>query len=299
MKWILSVGVAVALTAFVAFYPPAKLGAWYLIGRSPECAFAQAIQADAELKDQVVRKDRILAATKVVETDAQGMKLYATPHGSFWAPPGNEYILPWNLAEMERDIYGRGPQAIRAGDVVLDCGASIGDFTRAALAKGARLVVAVEPAPEHIECLRRNLKAEIEAGRVIIYPKGVWDKDDVLEFNVDPKNTAANSFVIQRDGSHKVRLPLTTIDKLAAELKLDRIDFIKMDIEGAEPNAVRGAAESIRKWKPRLALSTYHAPDHPRLIPSLVRTLRNDYAVACGPCAVAERSIRPDVVYFY
>jgi FkbM family methyltransferase len=124
-------------------------------------------------------------------------------------------------------------------------------------------------------------------------------KDDVLEFNVDPKNTAANSFVIQRGGSYKVRLPLTTIDKLAADLKLERIDFIKMDIEGAEPNAVRGAAESIRKWKPRLALSTYHAPHHPRLIPSLVWELRTDYTVACGPCAVGERVIRPDVMYFY
>ena len=56
----------------------------------------------------------------------------------------------------------------------------MGLYAKTALASGAKLVVAIEPAPENIECLRRNLAQEIAAGRVIVYPKGVWDKDDTL-----------------------------------------------------------------------------------------------------------------------
>jgi FkbM family methyltransferase len=46
---------------------------------------------------------------------------------------------------------------VRAGDVVLDCGAGIGLFARQALKRGARTVIAIEPVPENLECLRRNL----------------------------------------------------------------------------------------------------------------------------------------------
>ena len=63
---------------------------------------------------------------------------------------------------------------------MLDCGASDGDFTRQALAAGAQTVVSVEISPSSAECIRRNLAAEAAAGRVIVYPKGVWDKDDTL-----------------------------------------------------------------------------------------------------------------------
>ena len=79
---------------------------------------------------------------------------------------------------------GRADGAVRPGDVVLDCGANVGVYTRHALEAGARLVVAIDPAPENIECLRRNFSEEIKAGRVVVYPKGVWDKDEVLQ---DPK----------------------------------------------------------------------------------------------------------------
>jgi len=52
--------------------------------------------------------------------------------------------------------------------------------------------------------------------------------------NVDPRNPAADSFVIRREGSQAVqKLPLTTIDRMVEELRLDRVDYVKMDIEGA------------------------------------------------------------------
>ena len=57
---------------------------------------------------------------------------------------------------------------------------------------------------------------------------------------MDPKNSAADSFIIHREGDKEVaKIPVTTIDKLVAELKLERVDFIKMDIEGAEQRAGR------------------------------------------------------------
>jgi hypothetical protein len=96
-----------------------------------------------------------------------------------------------------------------------------------------------------------------------------------------------------------VRFPLTTIDKLVSELKLERVDFIKMDIEGAEPKALAGAHDTLAKYHPRLSISAYHKPDHPKLIPAAVLQAWSGYQMQCGPCAEENASIRPDILWFH
>ena len=186
--------------------------------------------------------------------------------------------------------------------VDLDCGANIGVFTRSALDRGAKLVVAIEPAPENIECLRRNFSKEISENRVIVYPKGVWDKDDMLTLRIDPHNSAADSFVIHRDSAvDGEKAPLTTIDKLVAELGLEKVSFIKMDIEGAELKAIAGGRSTISRFHPRMSLSAYHQPEHAAEVPKAVRATGADYKMECGPCAEVKRDhlLRPDILYFY
>jgi FkbM family methyltransferase len=275
--------------------------AWLVArGRSPHCSITQALQSTAHRRTLTQTKDRILAASRRLEEDPAGYVLWQTPHGRFWITRGNDYFLPFHLAEQQVGLYDRPGPGVRPGDVVLDCGANVGVYTRHALEAGARLVVAIEPAPDSLECLRRNLAAEIAAGRVIVCPKGVWDKEDWLTLYVDPENTAAASFLHSDAKARAVeRVPLTTIDNLVAELRLERVDFIKMDIEGAEPNALRGAVQTLQRFRPRLALATYHAPEHPAVIPALVRELVTSYRSACGACSESEGVIRPELMFFY
>lgn len=290
-----------ALGLAVFYYPPIRLFALVLAGRSPDCPLKEALKSDENLHRQIAYKDEILGASKLIQKDDKGFRLYDTPKGLYWIPEGSEYVLPFNLAEQQRKIYGSGEHFVKPGSIVLDCGANVGVFTREALNAGAKLVVAIEPAPENLECLRRNYSQEVAAGRVIIYPKGVWDKDDLLTLNIDKHNSAADSFVIRPTGSETttVQFPLTTIDKLVAELKLERVDFIKMDIEGAEPKALMGAHDTLAKDHPRLSISAYHAPDHPKLIPAAVRAGWSGYQMQCGPCAEANAAIRPDILWFH
>jgi FkbM family methyltransferase len=288
-----------ALAAATPFVPALRQAAWVMAGRGNGCTVWRAFQVQSHVRALTAEKDRILAASRLVQTDNFGHELFETPYGKFWAPKGSKFILPFNLAEEAVGLYGRGGQFVRPGDVVLDCGANVGTFARFALDAGARLVVAIEPAPDNLACLRRNFAEEIGKGRVIVVAKGVWDREDFLDLMVDELNQAADSFVIQREGAKPVaRVPLTKIDTLVDELKLDRVDFVKMDIEGAEVKAVRGMRETIRRFRPRLSLSAYHHPDHPRQIPEAVREATDSYRVECGPCALVEGGLRPDVLYF-
>ena len=282
-----------------SYYPPFRLFTFVMAGRIPVCPLREAIKSDENLRRQVEYKDQILNASRLVQEDAKGFELWETPKGRYWVPAGSRYVLPFNLAEQQRKIYGEGEFGPHSGDVVLDCGANIGVTIHEELAAGAKQIVAIEPAPENLECLRRNYPDEIKSGRVIVYPKGVWDKDDFLTLKVDPKNSAADSFVIQREGAVNLeQIPLTTIDRLVADLKLERVDYIKLDIEGAEPKALTGAKETLAKYKPRISIASYHAPDHPKVIPEIIHAARADYRMYCGPCAETEFSIRPDVLYF-
>jgi FkbM family methyltransferase len=292
--------VVIVLAAVVCLYPPIRLAALALVGRTTVCPYSQALRSAANLSDQIDIERRILKASRMVDKDPKGFHLWSTPRGFYWMPAGSDYALPWDLAEQERKIYGTGARAVHRGDIVLDCGANVGVFTREALNQGAGLVVAIEIAPENLECMRRNFADEIVHGRVLVYPKGVWDKDDFLTLNVDPQNSAADSVVMRPEKSHDgPRVELTTIDKIVAELKLERVDFVKMDIEGAEQNALIGARATLAKYHPRLSLSAYHRPDDPKRIPELVRAAWSGYRMECGPCADAKTFVRPDVLYFY
>jgi methyltransferase FkbM-like protein len=94
---------------------------------------------------------------------------------------------------------------------------------------------------------------------------------------------------------------LTTIDELVAELNLTRVDFIKMDIEGAEKNALRGARQTLGRFRPRLAISAEHLPDDDTAIPALVRTLQPSYQARFGRCLyrAALTQAKPEVLFFY
>ena len=293
MKYL--VATAALLLAAYFWYPPARLAILVATGNSPVCPLSSALRSRSNLDETGAIKDRIYAASRLIREDS-GLELWETPKGQFWIPRGNRFVLPYNLAEMERHVYG---ERIRSGDIVLDCGASDGDFTREALRAGAGKVISIEVAPSTIECLRRNLAPEIAAGRVVVYPKGVWDRDDVLTLEVDDTNFAANSVVMHTGSMHpSVQVPLTSIDHIVAELALPRVDFIKMDVEGAEANAIAGARETLTKFKPRMAIAAEHKPDDEIELPKVVRAIRPDYRLQCGQCLEAKGHIRADVLFF-
>jgi hypothetical protein len=65
--------------------------------------------------------------------------------------------------------------------------------------------------------------------------------------------------------------------KKHAEMWSDKINLIKIDTEGSEREILKGAKETIRRFKPRMAIAAYHLPDDKKMIPKLVLSIRDDY----------------------
>jgi FkbM family methyltransferase len=253
---------AIVLANILYYFPPTRLFVLYAIGRAGPCPLGKTVHAFGTMSRRAEIQNRLDADKKLLEVDPAGYHLLQTAMGRYWVPARNDGVLTDNLAEQATQVYGGREDGVHRGDVAFDCGANVGVYTRVALAAGARLVVAVEPAPEDVECLRRNFAAEIGQGRVIVVPKGVWDREDTLPLFEDAGSSVRDSFVgVWAPPMRKTLVPLTTIDRLVEELKLDSVDYIKMDIEGAEKQALAGARNTLRKFHPRMAISTEHLPD--------------------------------------
>ena len=98
-----------------------------------------------------------------------------------------------------------------------------------------------------------------------------YSTKDTGETPIDGCELASEPHFDRIDGTEAVDVGL---DEL---LDGARVSFIKLNIEGSELEALRGARRSIRSWKPKLATSVYHRPSDLWEVPELVRSLNQDY----------------------
>lgn len=265
--------------------------------RGEGCSYDDAVLALHKTRVDQERTQAILKSMRRVEADA-GMELWETGLGRFWLKAGPDAAEDFavQIAEIEAKPHG----AIRPGAVVLDCGAEFGSFTRAALRAGAGRVFAIEPSPECLPALHRTFAAEMAAGRVVVVAAGVWDTEGEMQLHLPDVGYGGASLV--RDfgdrGRGQVSVPLTTIDRLVREAGLERVDFIKMDIEGAERHALAGAAGTIRRFGPSLAISGYHLSDDASVLPRLVLALYPGYRRSPSECALVLGRVSPQTLLF-
>jgi FkbM family methyltransferase len=267
--------------------------------RSAFCSTWQGVRDAAVKVRQGEMEQEIRANTRLLRTEG-GYKLWSTPSGEFWVPATSDNIISILLAQQKRKIYGDAASGgVRAGDIVLDGGAHVGTYVRTALDAGAAKVVAIEPSPEALECLRRNFSREVASGRVVIYPKGIWDEEKRLIFYSNGNGAAGDSFVEHTAASRIIAdIPVTTVDKLVAELALPRVDLIKADIKGAGTRMITGAVDTIRAFHPRIVVSVEEAPENPVSIRAAVMKVAPGYRFRCGPCLFTGDEIRNDTIFF-
>ncbi len=275
------------------------LGIMFTRGEALQCPLRNALNSLAFESWKARRLTEIATGARLIEHDPSGLELYEFGSQRAWAPAGSGFSIAVTLAEQERGIYVHDGIGAKPGDVVLDVGANIGLYARQALKQGAAKIIAIEPAPDNLMCLHRNLKDEILSGKVIVCSKGAWDRDDVLNMNVNLGSSALDSLILKFEAGATIKVPVTTIDTLVKELNLERVDFIKMDIEGAERQALAGAANTIRKFRPRMAICVYHLPDDPLVIPAVIGSAYGYYRQECGPCLFNKGFIKPEVYFYY
>lgn len=155
-------------------------------------------------------------------------------------------------------------------EVFVDCGAYTGDtaeiFMRNTNNKYAHYY-AFEPDGEHFKEAEKFL---MNKQNTTLTKKGLFSTETILNF----KDGYTSCSKICDTGEAVVKV--TSIDKYFSD-KPHIPTFIKMDIEGAELEALEGAEFIIRKHKPKLAICVYHRPEDLYEIPEIIKSYREDY----------------------
>jgi FkbM family methyltransferase len=167
------------------------------------------------------------------------------------------------------DLYApKGLFKFSNHEIYVEGGSYDGDTIRAFISRvggSFERVYAFEPDPATFERLCRNFADE---PRVEPINLGLHSRKGILRF----RNDASRGAIFADDGD--IKMPVTTLDETLAGRPAS---YIKMNIEGAEIDALHGSERTIRRNRPKLALSVYHRPSDLWRIPPLVRKISSDY----------------------
>jgi FkbM family methyltransferase len=153
-------------------------------------------------------------------------------------------------------------------EVYVDAGAFDGDsltWFKERVANQYDRIIAFEPDPKTYARLTKNF---IGDDRIQTFNAGLHRKKAQLRFRDD----ASRGAIFTEDG--EISMNVVALDELLAG---ERASFIKMNIEGAEIDALYGAQHTIRRWRPKLAISVYHRPTDLWRIPQLVMEFSDQY----------------------
>ncbi|MGB9152478.1 MAG: FkbM family methyltransferase [Alphaproteobacteria bacterium] len=174
------------------------------------------------------------------------------------SPPGVLANFFHSQYYYERDGIRICPEL---GDYVVDAGAFLGDtsvrFRKVVGEQG--FVYSFDPLDSHLRACQLNFEQNNIYSGFKLFNAGLADIVFTPAGNTSHGNVVDPGF---RLAAKNDIFSTMTLDDLVARGEISRIDFIKMDVEGSELRALHGATETLRRFKPKLALSIYHYPTH-------------------------------------
>jgi len=203
--------------------------------------------------------EEIAKKTKNRKAFIEGFRLKSTLENLFCSFIFQQYRLP-ELVEP------------KAGDYVFDIGGCYGEtsfwFSKSVGRTGK--VFCFEPLLENYKILEENLRAN-RIENVVLVKMAVGDVTG--EVRIYGKGGGAT---ISETGSI---VPCMTIDEFVSRFQVEKVDMVKMDIEGSELKAMKGAAETLKRFKPKLAISVYHGGEDCVSIPLFIESLKLGYRI--------------------
>lgn len=196
------------------------------------------------------------------------IRLYCMPLGVQCTYIYQQYRYRWSSSAIEA----------KSGETVIDCGGCWGDsalYFANAVGPGGR-VLTMEFIPTNLDILHKNLALNPALSPcVTVVDSPVWERSGVTFYSCDngPGSRVSSTPSPELD----LRSESVSIDDLIERHSISEVGFIKMDIEGAELPALRGAERTLRRFRPKLAIAVYHSPADYYTIPQWLDSLGLGY----------------------
>lgn len=182
--------------------------------------------------------------------------------------------------ENENEYFDSKVIQLKDDEVYIDVGAYNGDTIDSFLNitnNSFEKIIAFELEKTNYDKLQANIRTystDIQKN-IISYNKGLYNTRAFVTMASERDNVSISEVV-----KDKKDIDVAEVVALSDILQEDqKVTYIKMDIEGSEMEALMGASEVIKKWKPKLAICIYHKPEHYWQIPIFIKNLVPEYKI--------------------
>lgn len=194
------------------------------------------------------------------------LKKMGIPEENIFIPEENANISFYGLQYFEPNFFE--PED---GEVYVDAGAyaleTVCDFIQ--WCPNYKKIYSFEPDLTNYEMCRKKIEVE-NLKNVELFHLGLWSQKKELCFERCGDNGTGST--VREDGKEIIK-----VDSLDNILQGGKVTFIKMDIEGSELEALKGASDTIKKYRPKLAICLYHKPNDIFEIPRYIKELVPEY----------------------
>lgn len=195
--------------------------------------------------------------TSEVSGDLQIVKVNGESY--IWPSKAELHALMMIVSELKNSnhphqyIYGK--TVIAPGDVVIDIGACEGSFSAYAAQQKAT-VIAVEPSRIMTQVI--NALFDLRGLQKPTIVNALLGQEPQELYFIDNAENPGGSRVASTAEAGGYPVPVTTLDSVVSSLLLEKVDFIKCDAEGADVGILKSGKNTLEKFRPKLAITTYH-----------------------------------------
>jgi len=182
--------------------------------------------------------------------------------------PFESLFIPYIYKEIYLEGVYTDTFSSKKDMVVLDIGANIGIVTQY-MRDFSRTVIAVEPSTEHYEALEKNIEHN-KWTNVTPVKAAIADKDGEMTLNLNKGNRTCHSLNLNyNQGGEKVKT--ICFETLLKDHKIDKVDFCKFDVEGAEELILMGDSFKKVAEKIQSIMVEFHFPDFPKIVDHMAK----------------------------
>jgi len=250
--------------------------------------------------DLYITERQVRLPSSVTKKTSDSELVTVTVNGKkiFWPATLSDRDLPWLFHEVYDD-FKTNPSSYNYPGLdyenrkwVIDAGAAEGYFSLFALEKSPdALFICIEPLPLMHKALAKTFADHERGKRVILVGAALGDMPGCSDMHVDYEHICDSKLTLPAgeadlavSDSATQRVQVATIDQLAMQYSLGSGGLIKMDIEGYEMAALRGAVNVLKEYKPALAIAVYHNLDNARRCAEIIKAANSSYKIEFRGC---------------
>lgn len=266
-----------------------KILIFWLLGSRNNVSFKELIQFLTKPTIHKIAKKHIKSIT---ENEDFEFEFKSFPDKLYWPKSFSidrlDQIISETFDENDWHYYQKEHTKIEDNEILLEIGAAEGLFPLTVLDK-CKHVYLVEPSRTFYNCLQKTYAKHQE--KVTIFNSAVGNFNGKIAFNED----SFDGMISESNDENSEEIEINKIDNLFKDGQ--KITYLKADIEGFEQEMLKGAEQTIKNNKPKIAITTYHTQNDPNEIIAIIKGFVPEYNHYVK--GIYEKTPKPVMIHFW